>query len=393
MGIITTADSPQAGDLLQEISSDRLRATVEKLAGFHTRNTLSPGLTEAAEWLASEYRKIPGVEAELMKYVLPKGRRVPEDKEVVQVVAKLRGTAPDGERKVVIVGGHLDSLNLEVDPVSGRAPGANDDASGVALSLELARVMSTRKWKHDLVFVGFSGEEQGLNGARALARRARAEGWRIEAMLNNDTVGSSGNLSGQRDEKHVRVFSDEPPVRQADAEPGPLQNSRELARYIEFVTRKAVPDFSVKLVLRRDRFGRGGDHTPFSEEGFSAVRFIEVHEEYTRQHTPHDLPEFMDWRYLANVTRANLVAMTHLADAGAAPENVRIDTKQGHDTTLTWKAQAGVRYVVYWRDTASAVWQGSFEAGEAAAYTVKGINKDDHFFAVGAENGVPIAAR
>jgi hypothetical protein len=388
MTILQPAQPQDLQSMLAKVDAVRMRADVERLASFHTRNTLSPTLNEAAEWLAGEYRKIPGVEAELMKYILPKSRRVPEDKEVVQVVARLKGAAPEGERKTVIVGGHLDSLNLQVDPVTGRAPGANDDASGVILALELARIMSARKWKHDLVFVGFTGEEQGLHGARALARRAKAEGWKIEAMLNNDTVGSSSNKAGQKNEKQVRVFSDEAPGRDA-----PPQNSRELARYIEWVTRDAHPGFGVKLVLRRDRFGRGGDHTPFSEEGFSAVRFIEVHEEYTRQHTPDDLPEYMDWNYLANVTRMNLVALAHLANAGPAPENVRIDMGQGHDTTLTWKGQPGGRYLVYWRDTASAVWQGVVEAGEANTATVKGINKDDHFFAVGAVGGVPVAAR
>jgi hypothetical protein len=381
---------PSLDTMIQQVDAQRLRATVERLAAFHTRNTLSPTLNEAAEWLAAEYRKIPGVEAELMRYTIPRGRRVPEDKEVVQVVAFLRGTeaTAGGYGRMIIVGGHLDSLNLQVDAETGRAPGANDDASGVALALEIARVMAQHKWRHTLVFVGWTGEEQGLHGARAMARRAKAEGWQIDAVLNNDTVGSSENLHGQKDDRQVRVFSDEP------APLGPeRQNSRELARYIEFVTRGEVADFGIKLVMRRDRFGRGGDHTPFSEEGFSAVRFIEVHEEYTRQHTPDDLPEHMDWAYLANVTRINLAAMAPLANAGPPPENVRIDQRQGHDTTLTWRGTPGTRYVVYWRDTRSAEWQGSREVGEADRATIEKINKDDHLFAVGAVGGIPVPAR
>jgi Zn-dependent M28 family amino/carboxypeptidase len=268
-----------------------------------------------------------------------------------------------------------------VDAATGRAPGANDDASGTALALEIARVMSSRKWTHTLVFVGWSGEEQGLHGSRALAKKAKAEGWKVEAVLSNDTVGSSSNKAGQKDDKRVRVFSD-------DAE---THVSRELARFIEFTVRTEMRDFGVKLVFRRDRFGRGGDHTPFNEEGFNAVRFIEVHEEYTRQHTPDDLPEFMDWAYLANVTRANLAAMGALATAGDPPTNVRIDMRQGLDTTVTWEG-VGPNWVVYWRETTSPTWQGSYKVTGATRFTLQGINKDDHVFAVGAEGGIPVTA-
>lgn len=361
-----------------QVDSQRLRASVEKLVSFPTRNTLSPTLNDAAEWLAGEFRKIPDVEVELMRYVLPKGRRVPEDKEVVQVVAVLRGTT---DRRVVL-GAHLDSLNLQVDPVTGRAPGANDDGSGIALTLEAARILSASKHRNTLVFVGFSGEEQGLNGSRALAQRAKNEGWDIEAMLNFDTVGSSQNKLGQKNDHQIRVFSDE----------ATTHHARELARYVEWITRNKVRNFSVKLVMRRDRFGRGGDHTPFAEAGFSAVRFVEVHEEYSRQHTPDDLPEFMDWKYLANVTRLASIAASNLAAAPPAPKNVAIKLDQSHDTTLTWESEPEVEYLVYWRDTASAVWQGVLDVGHAKSATVKGINKDDHCFAVGAKNGVPVPA-
>lgn len=381
--LLLAQDAPNLQAMLSQVSPERLEATVRKLASFQTRNTLSPTLTDAAEWLAGEYNKIPGVKAELMKYTLPKGRRVPEDKEVVQVVARLEGK----DDRIVLVGGHLDSLNLQVDPVTGRAPGANDDASGTALALELARVMSAKKWKHTLVFVGFTGEEQGLHGARALAARAKTEGWKIEAVLNCDTVGSSANLAGQSDPFRIRVFSEE----------AETHKSRELARIIDFLTRGKIqvePDkpFGVKLVFRRDRFGRGGDHTPFAEAGFSAVRFIEVHEEYTRQHTPDDLPEHMDFAYLANVSRCVLAAMAALADAGPTPTDVRIDMRQGHDTTVTWKPEPGTRYVVYWRETTSPVWQWSRDVGESGTCTVEKVNKDDHIFAVGAAGGIPVAA-
>lgn len=379
-----TLQQPDYEKLLAEVSPERMRATVEKLASWPTRNTSSPHMREAADWLAAEFRKIPGVEVELMPYKIEKGRRIPEDKEVVQVVAKLKGA----DERIVLVGGHMDTIVLDGDPLTARSPGANDDASGVALALELARVMAQHKWQHTLMFVGFTGEEQGLLGSRALAQRAKTEGWKIDAILSNDTVGSSSNKSGQKDAKRIRVFSDAPDPRNENP-----QQSRELARFIEWVTRDKVKDHGIKLVFRRDRFGRGGDHTPFSEAGFNAVRFIEVHEEFTRQHTVDDLPEHIDWQYLAQNARINLSAMAALANAGAPPENVKVDTRQGHDTRLTWTVTAGTRYVVYWRDTASAVWEGSREIGEAGEATIEKVNKDDHFFAVGAVGGVPVAAR
>lgn len=368
---------------LAEISEERLKATVEKLASFTTRNTLSPTLNEAAEWLAEEYRKIPGLQVEIMKYVAPKGRRIPEDKEVVQVVAVLPGTT---ERRI-LMGGHMDSLNLQVDPVTGRAPGANDDASGVAATLETARHLAAGPQPQcTLLFVGFTGEEQGLLGSRALADRAKAEGWKLEAVLSNDTVGSSSNKAGQEDDKRIRVFSEDPTAE------NPAQ-SRELARFAEWVVRQRMPDFGIKLVFRRDRFGRGGDHTPFHLAGFPAVRWVEVHEEYTRQHTPDDLPEFMDWKYLANVTRANLAVMESLSQAALPPQRVRVKLDQSHDTTLTWEGADGVKYAVFWRETTSPTWQGYREVGATETVTIAGVNKDDHVFAVGAVGGVPVEAK
>jgi hypothetical protein len=379
--------TPDIQTLLAQVDQARLRATVEKLASFHTRNTLSPGVFEAADWLAGEYRKIPGVQVELMKYVLPKGRRVPEDKEVVQVVAVLPGRT---ERRL-LVGGHMDSLNLRGEPQTARAPGANDDASGVALALELARVMAPYKWNQTLVFVGFTGEEQGLLGARALAARAKAENWALEAVLNNDMVGNAGTKTGLKNGNVVRVFSEEHDPTPPDPNK-PSHNSRELARLIEWVVRRDMKDFRIRLVMRRDRFGRGGDHTPFAETGFNAIRFCELYEEFSQQHVADDLPEHMNWAYLAECTRANLAAMASLAQAGPAPTQVRYNTRQGHDTTLLWKGAPGTKYAVYWRDTGSSVWEGYHEVGEVETATIEGVNKDHCFFAVGAVGGIPISA-
>lgn len=386
---MTSLPDPDIPAILKSVDAKRMRAHVEKLASFHTRNTLSATLNEAAAWLRDEYRAIPGVQCELFRYIAPKGRRVPEDKEVVQVVAWMNGEGCNAKslaelkgQRVVLIGGHMDSLNLQVDAATGRAPGANDDGSGTIASLECARAMSGVQWKQTIVFVGFSGEEQGLLGSRALAQFAKANGWLLEAVLSNDMVGNSGNDGGQKDDKRVRVFSD-------DAE---THRSRDLARYVEWCVRKHIKGFGVKLVFRADRFGRGGDHTPFAAEGFSAVRFVEVHEEYTRQHSPKDLPEFMDWNYLANCTKANLAVLYELAMAGASPADVRIVRDQAHDTALTWKASPATEYVVYWRETTSPVWQGATHVGTVAKTSLKKINKDDHLFAVGAVGGIPVGA-
>jgi hypothetical protein len=380
--------APDIQQMIAQVDPARLRATVEKLASFNTRNTLSPGLFEAAEWLAGEYRKIPKLQVELMRYTIPRGRRVPEDKEVVQVVAVLPGKT---DRRLV-VGGHMDSLNLQAqDVATGRAPGANDDASGTALALELARVMAPHEWNQTIVFCGFSGEEQGLNGSRALALRAKAEGWKLEAMLNNDIVGSSSNKQGMKDDTQVRLFSDEFDPTPPNPERLP-HISRELARLAEWVARRDLKGFKIKLVARRDRFGRGGDHTPFNENGYNAVRFCEIYEEFTRQHNADDLVEYMDFNYLANVTRCNLVTLASLGNAGPAPTGVRYNTRQGHDTTLMWTATPGVRYAVYWRDTSGTAWEGYREVGEVNTATIEKVNKDHHFFAVGAVGGIPIPA-
>ncbi len=387
MATITLQSTP---DLLKQIDAKRLRSAVEKLASFQTRNTLSETLNDAAKWLQSEYQNIPGVQATLFEYILPKSRRVPDDKKVVEVVAWLNGSGSNAKsleelrgQRVLLIGGHLDSLNLQVDAATGRAPGANDDASGAAAALECARIMAKQKWSRAVVFVGLTGEEQGLHGSRALAKFAKANGWILEAVLSNDTVGSSGNKAGQTEKKRVRVFSDE----------AESHNSRELARFIEWTVRKHMKGFGIKLVNRADRFGRGGDHTPFAQEGFSAVRFIEVHEEYTRQHTPDDLPEFMDWTYLANVTKSNLAVLCELANAGPAPIDVRVARDQSHDGSLTWKSVARTKYVVFWRSTTSPIWEGSVPVGEAFKATVPKVNKDDHFFAVGAVGGIPVLAK
>lgn len=360
-----------------DISQVNLRATLTHLGTYPTRNINTDYCTKAAEWIAAEYRKIPGMQVELMHYQVKKGRRVVEDRDVVQVVATLKG---ETDRRVMM-GAHFDTINLAGDPLTAISPGINDDGSGVAATLECARVMAQSKWKNTLVFVAFSGEEQGLLGSAALAARAKSENWQIDALLNNDIVG--GSQSGAlKDKKRVRLFSEE----------SDKHNSRELARWIEWNARGKVKGFSPWLVLRRDRFQRGGDHTSFNNAGFTGVRFTETIEALDQQHNENDTIAGIDFGYLANVARVNLASLQALANAGPAPTEVRYDPKQAHSTIVKWKGTPGTWYRVYWRSSSSMLWEGYRDAGEANEITIKNVNKDDHVFAVGADGGVPVSA-
>ncbi len=368
-------------ELIAQVDASRMRENIAHLSSMPNRNTNNTTLTEAARYIADQYRQIPGLQVEIMKYLAPKGQRVPIQKEVVEVVATLPGFT---DRKVII-GGHFDSINMvERTNLEAAAPGANDDLSGMSQALECARVMARRKWKNTLVFVAFSGEEQGLLGSTALAKRAKAENWKIDAVLSDDIVGSSRSLNGQSDRHHVRVFSEE----------SPKHNSRELARFIEWNSRGKIPGFSPKLVFRRDRFQRGGDHSSFNAEGYTAVRFTEPYEEFTRQHTKEDLIQYVDFDFLANVARLNLYTAATLAEADPAPTDVRYDPKQAHDTIIRWAPVSGSKFVVYWRDTTSPIWQRAItvDAGKGEI-TIPKVNKDDTIFAVGSIGGVPVEAK
>jgi Zn-dependent M28 family amino/carboxypeptidase len=365
-------------ELTSKVDPANLKSTVEKLASFPNRNTNNPTIFEAADWIADQLRSFGNLQVELMEYEIQESHRVPETKTIVQVIA----TLPGRSSRRVMVGAHFDSLNNSPgSDLNSRAPGANDDASGVALTLEVARLMSQKEWEHTLCFVCFSGEEQGLLGSKALAARAKSEGWTIDAFLSNDMVGNVQNNLGQHNDREVRLFSDDASDHQ----------SRELARWIEWTQRSECPDFGVKLVLRADRFGRGGDHSPFNREGFTAVRFVEVHEEYSRQHTELDLPESIDFEYLANVARVNLRSLAHLANARQAPSNVLVSRKQSYQTELTWDGDVDAEYSVYWRDTRSAIWDDSRVVTGISA-TIEDVQKDDFIFAVGSIGGIPVEA-
>lgn len=360
------------------VDAGRLKTTIESLTSLKNRNTNRPECDAAVQWAAAEFNKIPGLKVEIMHYPLPKSPRVTANKDATQVIAVL----PGRNDHRIIIGAHLDTINLTSNPFDGVAPGADDNASGIAVTLELARVLADQQWDQTLVFAAFTGNEQGLFGAKALADRAKSEGWKVDAMLNEDTVGASGNSDGQIDRRSVRLFS---------ASDTPNDDSRELARLVEWVNRQRTT-FRAKLVFREDRYLEVGDEMPFQDAGFPVVRFTEAHEDFHRQHTDQDLPKYIDYTYLRNVAVANIRAIAGLARAGLPPEDVRLQQRRGQDTTITWNGN-GTEYVVYGRETTSPVWQFADNVGPAHSAIVHGKNKDDYVFAVGARGAVPIIAK
>src|SRR6185295_1136676 len=317
------------------------------------------------------------------------------------VVAIQRGTTEPN--RVIIIQGHLDSRNSTNENVTDDAPGANDDASGVAAVIETARILSKRKFPATLVFAALSGEEQGLSGGTILANYARAKGWQVEAVLNNDIVGASEGMEGMTDANTVRVFSEgiratetAAMARARRSNGGELDSpSRNLARYIAGIADQHMTDFRVRMIYRMDRYGRGGDHAPFQEAGFPAVRVTEGIENYNRQHQNlrtengvvyGDTVDHVDFAYLARVTRLNAMAMASLAWAPAPPADVKVEGQVSPDTTVKWTASPGAAsYVVWWRDTTSPVWQHSQSVGAGeTTLKLKHVIIDDWFFGVSA---------
>jgi Zn-dependent M28 family amino/carboxypeptidase len=382
--------NPAVQRIVQEISAESLREIVEKLVSFGTRHTLSDtvsatrGIGAARRWIRSEFERYARASngrmtVEFHQTIVPPSARVPAPSNVVNVVATLRPKDPGSvaAKRMIVVGGHYDSRAGDpLDAVSD-APGANDDGSGTALVLELARIMSKRDFEATVVFIAFAGEEQGLLGATAWAETAKRNGWNIEAMLNNDIVGSSVGGEGAKEDGYVRLFSEA--FSQADT--GAVfrsrvmlghendGGSRSLARYIKDLAEWYNPGFMVKMVYRLDRFSRGGDHRPFHNLGYPAVRFSVARENYDWQHQDvrkendkqyGDLIEFMDFPYLTNVARANAAAIATLAWAPAPPKNVGLVSALGYETILRWDRNTEVDlagYYVSYRETTSPVWQ------------------------------------
>jgi hypothetical protein len=400
---------------LRQVSAERIRANIEKLASFGTRSTISAqdpaaiaagrGVGAAREWIKAEFGRYSQecggcLEVKTDSFTEPGAERIPQPIEITNVYAVLKGTDEKNAKRIVLVTGHYDSRNSDILDVKGDAPGANDDASGAAVSLECARVLSKLKFPATIIFLTVAGEEQGLNGSHHFAKTAKELGWNVEAVLNNDIVG--GDKSAEQDHSLVRVFSEGLPAAATEQEIKRIRGlggendsgSRQLARYIADVSR--VYDVGVKpmLVFRLDRYLRGGDHSSFNQQGFAAVRFTEFREDYHHQHQNvrtengieyGDLPKFVDFDYVVHVARLNAATLASLASAPAPPANVHLLTKDlENDSTLTWEASPGGRaaeYEVLWRATTSPEWEYVQKVGSVTRATLQ-LSKDNVIFAV-----------
>src|SRR5450755_2420423 len=390
------APDPQIAAALQQVSAERIQSNIAKLVSFQTRSTLSAqdpasiaasrGIGAARDWLKSEFERYSTdcggcLEVKTDSFTENPTARIPSPTQITNVYAILKGTDPENTKRIVLVTGHYDSRNSDTLNVTDAAPGANDDGSGTAVSLECARVLSKLKFPATIVFLTVAGEEQGLNGSSHFAKMAKAAGWDIEAVLNNDIVGGDRTPGDTSQDRHVvRVFSegipstaDEKQLKMIRALGGESDGpSRQLARYVASVAKEYLPaaTFSPLLVFRHDRYLRGGDHFSFNEQGFAAVRLTEFRENYNHQHHNvrsengieyGDLPKFVDYDYTANVARLNAATLASLASAPAPPANVRLLTKQlQNDSMFAWDASPGglaTSYEVLWRDTTAGDWQ------------------------------------
>ena len=400
--------------IVRDIDARNIEQTIRKLVSFGTRNTLSEqndpnrGIGAARDWLYAEFLKAAEASGgrmtvEKQSYEQPKAARVPQPTIVTNIVATLKGTQPESTDRIYVVSGHYDSMCNSPTDAKCDAPGANDDASGTAAVLEMARVMAKHEFEATIVFMAVAGEEQSLLGATHFAEQAKQKNWSIDAMFTNDIIGNTLGGNGVRDRGAVRVFSEGVPSNETPAEANTRRSvggendsaSRQLARFIKEMGERYVPQMKVMMIYRRDRYGRGGDHIPFLERGWPAVRFTEVNEEFRHQHQNvrvengvqfGDLPEFVDFAYVANVARVNAVSLAVLALAPARPKAVTILSQRlSNDTELRWEANkepdlAG--YEIVWRETTAAVWTNSQAVGTVTTFTMKGMSKDNYFFGV-----------
>jgi hypothetical protein len=415
-----TQESSQAADpkisaALKDISAQQVQSDIEKLVSFKTRSTISAqdaasiaaghGVGAAREWIKSEFERYSRdcggcLEVKTDSFTQPVSERVATPTVITNVYAVLKGTNPEDAKRIVLVTGHYDSRNSSNENVTDAAPGANDDGSGMAVSLECARVLSKLKFPGTIIFLTVAGEEQGLYGSKHFAGYAKSQGWDIQAALNNDIVG--GDKNAGQNPKVVRVFSESIPDGATEAQLRTIRGlggendsaSRELARYVTQTSRAYQTEVSPLLEFRRDRFLRGGDHISFNGEGFPAVRFTEYRENFNRQHQNvrtengieyGDLPKYVDYDYVANVARVNAATLASLASAPLPPQKVRIETKElVNDSTLTWEAPSDGRaagYEVLWRATSVPDWEHSQAVGKVTRVTVP-VSKDNVIFAV-----------
>ncbi|RCS27548.1 peptidase M28 [Polaribacter sp. WD7] len=399
-------------DIINAVSENSIRANVKTLTEFGTRNTFSDtisntrGIGAARRWVKSEFNAISKDCNNCLNVFYQKdlvttkmGSRVPHDAYVVNVVAIQKGTKYPN--RFIIMSGDIDSRASDTMDFTTDAPGANDNASGMAGTIEAAKVLSKYKFESSIIYVGLSGEEQGLFGGAGLAKYAKDKGWDIIGILNNDMIGNIKGVDGIIDNRAFRIFSEPVPANETERQRklrrfygGEVDGiSRQLARYVHKTTKKYMPEMNPMMIYRLDRFGRGGHHRPFNDLGFAGIRIMEAHENYTQQHQDirtedgikyGDTFEHVNFPYAKKLTAVNAINLASLAWAPPAPKEVAIGGIVQASAKLKWsKVDGAVGYKIYWRDTTSPTWDNSRFVTETN-FTLEGIVIDNFFFGISA---------
>ncbi len=404
--------------IIDQVSAERIEQDITSLVNFGTRHTLSDtlsnktGIGAARRWIKKSFENTAAncgdcLEVFYQGNLVKKGTngRIVKDVNIVNVVAIQRGSKYPN--KFIIMSGDIDSRVSDPTDYTSTSPGANDNASGMAGTLEAARVLSKYTFENSIIYVGLSGEEQGLFGGKGLAEYAKVQGWEIIGILNNDMIGNITGVDGTVSNTDFRIFSEPVPPTETERERnarrfygGEVDGiSRQLARHIHKQVKKYMPEMNPMLIYRLDRFGRGGHHRPFNDAGFAGVRIMEAHENYTQQHQDireeggiayGDVLEHVNFDYAAKLTAVNAISLASLAWAPTPPETVALGGAVAPAATFSWDAVPGaVGYKIYWRDTTSPTWDMSRNVGNVTSFTLKGMVVDNYFFGVSAvgQNG------
>ncbi len=398
-------------EIINSVSAERIGADITTLANFGTRNTFSDtvsntrGIGAARRWIKSEFETISKDCNDCLNvfyqkdFVTAEGNdRIPKDTWIVNVAAVQKGTKYPN--RYIIMSGDIDSRNSDGSDFTKDAPGANDNASGMAGTIEAARVLSKYKFESSIIYLGLSGEEQGLFGGKGFADYAKAQGWEIIGVFNNDMIGNIKGVDGVISNRDFRIFSEPVPPTETERERqmrrfygGEVDGiSRQLARYVLKTTQTYMPEMNPMMVYRLDRFGRGGHHRPFNDLGWAGIRIMEAHENYNQQHQDirtengieyGDKLKFVNFDYAAKLTAVNAINLASLAWAPPAPINVAIGGIVEPSAKLKWdKVDGAVGYKIYWRDTTSPTWDHSRYVGDVSEFTLEGIVIDNYFFGV-----------